>query len=130
LVARATRTAIGAGEPPPTWWTWGLWADLRSPTIYVPFGDDVLADAQHVLDAYAGELERNHYDHLLTARATAHAVLGSERIFGFGSSRASTQPYAELLTELRCSDGQWRVEPARVLDPTDPLPGWRPQAGV
>ena len=54
--ARATALACAATADPPVWWQWGLWADLRSPTLYVPFDDDVLAEAQHVLAAYAGEL--------------------------------------------------------------------------
>jgi LmbE family N-acetylglucosaminyl deacetylase len=121
LVARATKAAITAGPQPTAWWTWGLWADLPRPNVYVPFGDDVLAAAQDVLAAYAGELERNDYVRLLEARATTNAVLGSERVFGFGRARASTQPFAELLTELRYSDGRWHPGPARVFDPTDPV---------
>jgi LmbE family N-acetylglucosaminyl deacetylase len=120
VAARATKAAIIAVPQPTAWWTWGLWADLPSPNVYVPFGNDVLAQAQRMLAAYAGELERNDYARLLEARATANAVLGSERVFGFGQARASTQPFAELLTELRCSDGRWHPGPARVFDPTDP----------
>ncbi len=120
-VGRATAAALAATPDPPVWWQWGLWADLRSPTIYVPFDVDVLADAQHVLGAYAGELARNDYSRLLEARAVAHAVLGSERVFGFGSARASTLPYAELLTELvRIGDG-WSPRPARSFDPAAPV---------
>lgn len=122
VVARATADAAAAMAAPPRWWTWGLWADLPSPTVYVPFDDDVLTEAQHVLSAYEGELRRNDYHRLLTARASAHAVLGSERVFGFGSARASTMPYAELLTELRRADDEWHPEPARMFDPRDPLP--------
>jgi LmbE family N-acetylglucosaminyl deacetylase len=120
-VGRATEVALAALPDPPVWWQWGLWADLPSPTIYVPFDDDLLAEAQHVLAAYTGELARNDYARLLGARAVAHAVLGSERVFGFGSARASRLPYAELLTELCRIDGAWRASPARVLDPRDPL---------
>ena len=121
VVARATKAAITAVPQPTAWWTWGLWADLPSPNVYVPFGDDVLAEAQHVLAAYAGELERNDYARLLEARATANAVLGSERVFGFGSARASVEPYAELLAELVSTDGRWHPGTARVFDATDPV---------
>jgi LmbE family N-acetylglucosaminyl deacetylase len=120
-VALATADTLASLAAPPVWWQWGLWADLRHPTLYVPFADDVLADAHHVLAAYAGELARNDYARLLDARATAHAVLGSERIFGFGSARASHLPYAELLTEQRFVDGDWRRGDVRVLDPHHPL---------
>jgi LmbE family N-acetylglucosaminyl deacetylase len=121
LVARATKAAISAVPQPTAWWMWGLWADLPRPNVYVPFGDAVLAEAQGMLAAYAGELERNDYARLLEARATANAVLGSERVFGFGQARASAQPFAELLAELWHSDGRWQPGPARVLDPTDPV---------
>jgi LmbE family N-acetylglucosaminyl deacetylase len=120
-VARATADALAAFPSPPVWWQWGLWADLRHPTLYVPFGDEVLAEAQHVLAAHSGELARNDYARLLQARAITHAVLGSERVFGFGSARASSLPYAELLTEQRRVHGEWRTEPARILDPACPL---------
>jgi LmbE family N-acetylglucosaminyl deacetylase len=120
-VARTTGDTIASCEPHPVWWQWGLWADLRAPTLYVPFDASVLADAQHVLAAYTGELARNDYARLLEARAVAHAVLGSERVFGFGRGRASTPPYAELLTEMRRVRGTWEPGAPRVLDPTRPL---------
>jgi LmbE family N-acetylglucosaminyl deacetylase len=120
-VGRVVGDALASLPEPPVWWQWGLWADLRAPTLYVPFGDDVLAAAQEVLAAYAGELTRNDYSRLLDARVAAHAVLGSERVFGFGSARASTLPYAELLTEQRWVDGAWRPGDPRLVDPTAPL---------
>ncbi len=76
--ARATALACAATADPPVWWQWGLWADLRSPTLYLPFDDDVLAEAQHVLAAYAGELARNDYARLLGARA-GHARGAGQR---------------------------------------------------
>jgi LmbE family N-acetylglucosaminyl deacetylase len=119
--ARATNDALASLPESPRWWQWGLWADLRSPTLFVPFDAEVLADAQHVLAAYTGELARNDYARLLDARSVAHAVLGSERVFGFGAARASTLPYAEVLTELRRIDGGWSPGEPRVLDPSSPL---------
>lgn len=120
-VARAVGDALTAIAPPPVWWQWGLWADLRAPTLYVPFGMDELAEARRVLAAYEGELARNDYDRLLEGRAVSQAVLGSERVFGFGSARASPEPYAELLTELHFVDGTWQPRPARRFDARDPL---------
>jgi LmbE family N-acetylglucosaminyl deacetylase len=120
-VARATGAALAALPSPPVWWQWGLWADLGHPTLYVPFDHDVLTEAHGALAAYAGELARNDYARLLAARATAHAVLGSERVFGFGRASASPLPYAELLVEQRFVDGEWRAGPARVLDVERPL---------
>ncbi len=122
VVARATATAIAGLDPGAPWWTWGLWADLPQPNLYVPFDEDVLEAAHHVLSAYTGELARNDYLRLLDARAVAHAVLGSERVFGFGSARASTLPYADLLTERLRAGAGWTSGLPRVVDPGDPLP--------
>jgi LmbE family N-acetylglucosaminyl deacetylase len=94
------------------WWTWGLWRDLARPTIYVPFGDRRLSELQHALAAHRGEIVRNDFPELLRARAIASRVLGAERVFGFGSPRASEEPYAELLAD----DG-----PGRMLDLEHPL---------
>jgi LmbE family N-acetylglucosaminyl deacetylase len=121
VVARATRTVIAQLARPTPWWVWGLWADLPCPNLYVPFDDDVLSDAREVLSAYTGELARNDYVRLLEARAAANAVLGSERVFGFGSDRASPLPYAELLTEQWSVDGTWRAGPRRVFDAAAPF---------
>ncbi len=117
VVAGATGDVLAALPEPAVWWQWGLWTELSNPTLYVPFDDDVLADAQHVLGAYTGELARNDYARLLAARATANAVLGSERVFGFGSAQASTSPYAELLRELHRVGDAWTPGEPRVLDP-------------
>ena len=105
-VAAVARTA---GLP---WWSWGLWRDLARPTIYVPFGDRRLAELQHALAAHRGELARNDFPELLRARAIASRVLGAERVFGFGSPRASGEPYAELLSDSG---------PPRMADLADPL---------
>ena len=102
------------------WWQWGLWADLRSPTIYVPFDDDVLAEAQHVLAAYAGELRAQRLRVCWEHARSAHAVLGSERVFGFGTARWPPRRSAELLTECRLVDGHWRPGSPRLLDPSAP----------
>ena len=122
-VGRATGAALAAMTVPPVWWQWGLWTDLTAPTIYVPFDDEVLAEAQHVLAAYAGELARNDYARMLEARAVTHAVLGSERVFGYGSARASPLLYAELLTELVRVDDGWSPGSPRMFDPEAPLGG-------
>jgi LmbE family N-acetylglucosaminyl deacetylase len=94
------------------WWTWGLWRDLARPTIYAPFGESRLSELQHALAAHRGEIVRNDFPELLRARAIASRVLGAERVFGFGSPRASEEPYAELLAD----DG-----PGRMLDLEHPL---------
>jgi len=59
---------------------WGVWGDLPAPNVFYAFGEEDLARMLHILEAYQGELERNDFRRLLAGRATANAVLGSERV--------------------------------------------------
>ena len=100
---------------------WGLWRDLPLANVLVPFDADRLAEIKRALGAHAGELARNRYDRLLEGRAVVGAVLGPERVFGFGSAGISDD-FAELLMDMSWSRTQgWRPGAARVLDPLDPL---------
>jgi hypothetical protein len=103
-------------SPNVRWWMWAVWGDLPAPNVFYPFADDELARMLHILEAYAGELERNDFRRLLTGRAAANAVLGSERVFGFGSAAASTLPYAEVLTEVKCVGGRFMASEPHQLD--------------
>jgi len=123
VVGRAVGAALQVAATPAAWWTWGLWASLERPTLYVPHGPDDLQRALDALAAYRGENERNDYRRLVEGLAAANAVLGSERVFGFGSAAASTKPYAELFTEAIHRDGNWYAGRSRVLDVDDPLRG-------
>lgn len=120
-VASAVADVV-AGRPGITWWRWGLWVELARPTLLTAFGEATLATVQHAMDAYLGENARNPFDELLPARSRASMILGSERVFGFGSARASQLPYAELFEEVRASAGDWLRGPPRLLDPAEPLP--------
>jgi LmbE family N-acetylglucosaminyl deacetylase len=120
-VARAVRDALESSADPPVWWMWGLWAELAVPTLYVPFGDAELARALEVLAAYEGELARNDYRRVVRGRAASNTVIGSERVFGFGSGAASDQPFAELLTEAVRRDRHWYAGARRVVDLESPL---------
>ena len=111
-----------AGRPGVTWRRRGLWVDLARPTLLSAFGEDTLATVQHALASYLGENARNPFDELLPARARAAMILGSERVFGYGSARASELPFAELLAEGRYVDGGWQPTGPRLLDTADPLP--------
>lgn len=102
------------------WWTWGLWADLPMPTIYSGFGESRLAELKRAVAAHAGEVRRAGYDDLLAARSRSAAILGVERVFGFGEP-AGGEPYAELLTEAFVVEGVWRLGRPRRFDPTDPV---------
>jgi N-acetylglucosamine malate deacetylase 1 len=120
-VGRAVRDVLAHLTVAPTWWMWGLWADLDVPTLHVPFDEADLSRAIEVLEAYAGELERNDYRRVVRGRAASNAVLGSERVFGFGASAASAAPYAELLTEAVRRAGHWYAGSRRVVDLDAPL---------
>ena len=98
------------------WWMWGVWGDLPAPNVFYAFDEGALARAARILDAYSGELERNDYQRFLAGRAAANAVMGSERVFGFGSASASTLPYAELLTEVCLVDGRFVASHPHALD--------------
>jgi LmbE family N-acetylglucosaminyl deacetylase len=121
-VARGVQQAMAALPATVRWWMWGVWGDLPAPNVFYAYDRPVMDRALHILEAYAGELERNDFRRLLTGRATANAVLGSERVFGFGSPAASALPYAEVLTEVRLLDGRWMASEAHQLD-QGPSPG-------
>jgi LmbE family N-acetylglucosaminyl deacetylase len=115
-VARGVQRALDVVPSSVRWWMWGIWGDLPAPNVFFAFDEPALARMLHILEAYEGELERNDYRRLLTGRAATNAVLGSERVFGFGSPAASQLPYAEVLTEVRRIEGRWMASEAHHLD--------------
>jgi LmbE family N-acetylglucosaminyl deacetylase len=115
-VARGVQQAMASLPPAVRWWMWGLWGDLPAPNVFYPFGEASLVRTLHILEAYQGELERNDYRRLVAGRASANAVLGSERVFGFGSAAASSLPYAEVLTEVRRVGRRWMASESHHLD--------------
>lgn len=115
LVGRATHAAIARSRMRPRWWMWNLWADAPTPTLYVELGPTILERAAHGLAAHRGELERNAYQRLLYARSQVAAVLGVERVFGWGTSAPAAQ-CAEILTEvLSDRSEQWPLALPRRL---------------
>jgi len=102
------------------WWMWGLWADLPFPTLISYFRSERLKQILHALGAHAGELKRSDYRRLVQGRAAANAVLGPERVFGFGC-REGRGEFAELASEVIFKDGEWRLGRPRELDPREPL---------
>ena len=131
MAGRAVRDALASrADIPARWWMWGLWADLPLPTLFVPFDEGRLESALHGLAAYAGELDRNDYARLVSARAEANHVLGSERVFGFKRAERRESRYAELITEVMRRDGRWLAAGPRVLDARDPLAPVDPQADL
>jgi LmbE family N-acetylglucosaminyl deacetylase len=121
VVGRAIRDAVEANRQPLHVMFWGLWSDLPIPNVLVPFGASRLDEIQRALRSHAGELARNRFDRLVEGRAAAHAVLGPERVFGYGVA-GTAHTYAELLTGVRwsSSDG-WRLTTPRELDPSEPI---------
>jgi LmbE family N-acetylglucosaminyl deacetylase len=121
-VARGVREELARRRRPPAWWMWALWGTLPFPTLAVTFDERRLRQILEALGAYAGELARNDYRRLVTGRAQAQAILGAELVFGFGAPGLHAE-YAELLTEVRRSEGAWWFGEARLLDPTQPIAG-------
>ncbi len=121
VVARATRDGIEASGMETRWFMYNIWGDLPFPNVYSAFHQNTLDKVQHILGAYEGENDRNNYQNMVLGRAILGAVLGSEKVFGFGSAAASTEPYAELLTEAVYTDGVWKEGAHRVLDKSDPF---------
>ncbi len=115
-VGRGVQRAMTALPPTVRWWMWGVWGDLPAPNVFYAFDQKTMDRALHILEAYEGELERNDYRGLLTGRAMANAVLGSERVFGFGSPGASSLPYAEVVTEVRRVGERFMASESHLLD--------------
>jgi LmbE family N-acetylglucosaminyl deacetylase len=115
-VGRGVQRAMAALPPTTRWWMWGVWGILPSPNVFYAFDERILERALHILEAYEGELERNDYRPFLSGRAAANAVMGSERVFGFGSPAKSKLPYADLLTEVRLLDGRFMASEPHQLD--------------
>jgi LmbE family N-acetylglucosaminyl deacetylase len=118
LVGRAVLQALEGVAEPPTLWMWSIWADLARPTLYCPFDEGQMADVLDALTAYHGENDRNDYRQLVQGRALANRIIGSERVFGFGSGTASPALYAELLTEVVHRRGEWLAGMPRVFEDT------------
>jgi LmbE family N-acetylglucosaminyl deacetylase len=118
VVGRAAAAAAAALRVP--LWMWGFWSDLPIPTILHPFEQPVLDRITGALSAHASQLARNDYRRLIAARAQATAVLGPERVFGFGTPGIEAT-YAEVLCEAVPRDGGMMLGAARMLEPDAPL---------
>jgi LmbE family N-acetylglucosaminyl deacetylase len=118
VVGRATAAAAAALRVP--LWMWGLWSDLPLPTLLYPFEQPLLERILHALSAHESQIERGDVRIVARARAEATAVLGPERVFGFGRTGIA-EPYAEALCEAVPSSGAMLLGARRTLDPRDPL---------
>lgn len=118
-VARVVREAIPMARRPPVWWAWGIWAEVRVPTLLVPSPPAVVDRALGVLACYAGEIARNDYPDMLRAAGRLAAVRGAERVQGFGSAALPGVRHAELLCETGLVGGRWRFGVRRVAEPPD-----------
>jgi LmbE family N-acetylglucosaminyl deacetylase len=115
LAGRAIRRALETQSSCNRWWMWGIWSDLLLPNLLRPFGEERLSEITDVLEAYVEEIRRNDYRLLVKGRGLVGATVGSERVFGFGTERASPEPYAELLTEVRLDGANWTLSGPAVL---------------
>lgn len=108
MVGRAVAAAAaGLPEGPTRWWAWSLWRDVPEPNRYVPYGEARLRELLWAMRQHAGEVHRNRYDELIPARGRTQAILGGEKVFGFGSARVWPEPYADLFEEHERSGGKW-----------------------
>jgi LmbE family N-acetylglucosaminyl deacetylase len=115
LAGRSARRALEEHGSCHRWWMWGIWSELLLPNLFVPFDEERLAEITHILGAYEEEIGRNDYRQLVRGRGLAYAVIGSERVFGFGAERASPDPYAEVLTEVRLDGANWTLSAAATM---------------
>lgn len=115
VVGRAVAdVAAGLPEGPVRWWAWSLWRDVPDPNRYVPYGEARLRELLWAMRQHAGEMLRNRYDELVPARGRTQAILGSERVFGFGSTGASGERYADLFEDRIRSGTEWVAAPSSL----------------
>ena len=100
-VGRGEQRAMATLPESVRWWMCGVWGDLPvSATSSTPSISGRSTAPCTSSEAYAGELDRNDYRRLLTGRAMANRVLGSEAGLRLRRGAATwTLPYAEVLTE-------------------------------
>lgn len=127
LVGRAVRDTIESlGRRSSVWW-WRLWGQGGPGTTAV-----VLDDAEQALLAalshHQGELARNQYGELLSARLTADAVLGAEQLFGFGAPAWRWKRVATYC-ETIFSGSRWTYATPRVIEPPAPFGPGEPGTG-
>jgi len=120
LVGGAVRDAVELRAGAIIWWMWGLWSELPITSLYAPIREEVLAEASAALELHASQVARRDFVRLLRARAAASAVLGVERVFGFGAAVDASSRHAELLCEAVWVNPDWELGEARVLDPVAP----------
>jgi LmbE family N-acetylglucosaminyl deacetylase len=124
LVGRAIQDAVQSWGRRVRVVEWGVWADLRRPNLIVWYGRRRLNEILHALAAHEGELRRARFDRMLEARGIVNAVLGPERVLGYGvvgrevvgADADGDDAYAELLTEqLFSPDTGWKLCGPRSL---------------
>lgn len=118
---RATASAAQQLGVQATWWMYGVWGALPLPTACYSFDQADQDEAERLLSAYAGEVQRNDYRRLIRGRAMAASVLGAEQVFGFGSSNSFSDPYVELFTETSYRGNSWLAGNPRRINVDEPL---------
>jgi LmbE family N-acetylglucosaminyl deacetylase len=121
-VAGAIARAVEATSVERRLWLWSVWGTLPRPTLWFPFGEDLLDLQLAALAEHRSQVRRTDYQRLVRGRAEAASVLGPELLYGFGID-APNEPYAELLCEVVHHHGVWYAGRERRLDAGDPLGG-------
>jgi hypothetical protein len=109
-----------------TTWFWGLWTDLPFPNLMVPIPGNTLNEVIGNLVAHQSQLERNDYRKLVEGRALSNAILGPEKLYGFGH-QGGKYHYAELLVEAVPEADRIMLPPGRIFSSGNPLS--RPAGG-
>ena len=121
-IAGAIAQAIETAGAERRLWLWSIWGTLPRPTLWFPYGEELLDHQLAALAEHRSQVARNDFQRLVRGRAEAASVLGPELLFGFGVD-APAEPYAELLCEVAYHHGGWYAGRERQLDPGDPLGG-------
>ena len=121
-VAGAMARAIETSGAERRLWLWSVWGTLPRPTLWFPFGEDLLDLQLAALAEHRSQVVRTDYQRLVRGRAEAASVLGPELLYGFGID-SPNEPYAELLCEVVHHHGVWYAGRERRLDRDDPLGG-------
>lgn len=104
-------------------WLWGLWADLSLPTLVTVFDEEIMNEILYCVSAYKGEIERNDYLTMIPARAKMNAIMGAEKVFGWGAKGFQAVDYVELLTEIVYNPEKesFHLGDPRILNPNFPF---------
>ena len=114
-VGRGVQRALAALPTSVRWWMWGVGRPPRAQRVLRLRRSRPHPDRPHPR-CLRRRTRTQRLPKVPRRPRRANAVMGSERVFGFGSPAASTLPYAELLTEVCLVDGRFVASHPHALD--------------